>query len=131
MSLHFLMSYFGSQSSVSANTEKQIKKVFLKEFSKWRMKIPDELRNNIRQLDNEIKIDDGTQKDDEEKDWFLRAVVAKPETSESVAGLHGEHVMLLFDEASAIHRKIYEVVEGALTGENLSLIHISEPTRPY
>ena len=32
ISMHFMLSYFGAQGSVSANTETQIKDIFLKEF---------------------------------------------------------------------------------------------------
>lgn len=122
ISMHFMLSYFGAQGSVSANTETQIKDIFLKEFFIWQKKLPDYLQPNIEQLDDRIKIAG-------DKDWFLRAAVARPEKPEAVAGLHSDHVILIFDEASGIHDKIYEVAKGALTGENFVYFMISNGTR--
>lgn len=47
--------------------------------------------------------------------WFFEAIPWTRERSEAFAGLHAEHVMVLFDEASGIDDKIWEVAEGALT----------------
>lgn len=122
IALHFTLSYMGSQSAATANTEAQIKDIFLKEFAVWKRKLPDYLQNNIEQTDDRIRIAGY-------KDWFLRAVVARPEKPEAIAGLHAPYVLLLFDEASAIHQKIFEVAKGALTGENFVSFYISNGTR--
>lgn len=122
ISMHFMFSFFGAQGSISANTETQIKDIFLKEFFIWQKRLPDYLQGNIEQLDDRIKIAD-------DKDWFLRAAVARPEKPEAVAGLHSDHVILMFDEASGIHNKIFEVAKGALTGENFVYFMISNGTR--
>jgi phage terminase large subunit len=122
ISIHFMLSFFGAQGSVSANTETQIKDIFLKEFFIWKKKLPDYIQPNIEQLDDQIRIAG-------DKDWFLRAAVARPEKPEAVAGLHSEHVILIFDEASGIHDKIFEVAKGALTGENFVQFMISNGTR--
>lgn len=122
IALHFTLSYMGSQSAATANTEAQIKDIFLKEFAVWRRKLPEYLQGNIEQIDDRIKIAGM-------KDWFLRAVVARPEKPEAIAGLHAPYVLLIFDEASAIHGKIFEVAKGALTGENFVCLYISNGTR--
>lgn len=122
ISMHFMLSFFGAQGSVSANTETQIKDIFLKEFFIWQKRLPDYIQGNIEQLDDRIRIAD-------DKDWFLRAAVARPEKPEAVAGLHSDHVILIFDEASGIHNKIFEVAKGALTGENFVFFAISNGTR--
>jgi len=64
-----------------------------------------------------------------EKDWFLRARVGRPEKPEALAGLHGEFVLIIVDEASAIHSKVLEVMKGALTGANYIVMYDSNPTR--
>ena len=52
---------------------------------------------------------------------------------ESFAGLHnqGKRILVVFDEASAIHDLIWEVTEGALTDENTEIIWavFGNPTR--
>lgn len=122
ISLHFLICFFGSQIGVTANTEDQLKDIFLKELTKWKQKLPEYLGNNLEVLDDMVKVKG-------DKDWFLRARVARPEKPEALAGLHGEYILILVDEASAVHDKVYEVMKGALTGENFLVIYTSNPTR--
>ncbi len=47
--------------------------------------------------------------------WFISAVPWSEHNSEAFAGLHAEHVLVLFDEASAVSDVIWEVAEGAMT----------------
>ena len=122
ISLHFLTCFFGAQIGVTANTEDQLKDIFLKEVSKWRSKLPDFLKDNLEVLDDAVRVKG-------EKDWFLRARVARPEKPEALAGLHGEFILIIADEASAVHGNVFEVMKGALTGENYIVIYTSNPTR--
>lgn len=122
ISLHFLTCFFGSQIGVTANTEDQLKDIFLKELSLWRTRLKEELRENVEVMDDMVRIKD-------QRDWFLRARVARPEKPEALAGLHAPYVMLLVDEASAVHDNVFEVSKGALTGENWVVIYTSNPTR--
>ena len=69
VSIHFLICFFGSQIGVTANTEDQLKDIFLKEFSKWLFKMKQNpkaelLANNVEMLDDFVRITG-------EKDWFL------------------------------------------------------------
>jgi|GEM_PF-1312609 len=122
VSLHFLVCFFGSQIQITANTEQQLKDVFMKEVSIWHMKLPHYLRENIEILDDIIRIKGSD-------DWFLRARVARPEKPESLAGIHGKYVLQLIDEASGVHTKVTEIIKGSLTGENFIVIYTSNPTR--
>lgn len=122
VSLHFLICFFGAQIGATANTEQQLKDIFLKELYFWRDRLPNHLKNNIEVLDDLVRIVDT-------KDWFLRARVARQEKPEALAGLHGKYVLILADEASGIASMIFEVMKGALTGENFIVIYTSNPTR--
>jgi len=122
VSLHFLICFFGGQIGVTANTEDQLKDIFLKELSLWRLRLREEVRENIEVLDDVVRIK-------EQRDWFLRARVARPEKPEALAGLHAPYVLIMADEASAIHNNVFEVSKGALTGENWVVIYTSNPTR--
>jgi hypothetical protein len=59
-----------------------------------------------------------------EKTWRIDAIPWSKENSEAFAGLHnqGKRILLMFDEASAIDDKIYEVAEGALTDANTEIL---------
>lgn len=68
-----------------------------------------------------------------EKSWRMDFTPWSKENSEAFAGLHNKskRIVVIFDEASAIHDKIWEVVEGALTDEDTEIIWIAfgNPTR--
>lgn len=59
-----------------------------------------------------------------EKTWRVDAVPWSNNNTEAFAGLHneGSRVLLIFDEASAISDKIWEVSEGALTDANTEIL---------
>ena len=57
------------------------------------------------------------------------ARTARKNNSEALAGVHGSFVLYILDEASGIDQKIFEVIEGALTGERFLFVMCSNPTR--
>lgn len=64
---------------------------------------------------------------DAEKSWRADATPWSENNTEAFAGLHneGKRIVLIFDEASAIADKVWEVAEGALTDENTEIIWIA------
>lgn len=61
------------------------------------------------------------------EDWFASARTSnKPE---AMAGIHGEHVLLIFEEASGIPQEVFTTMEGAETDEGALKILISNPTK--
>lgn len=70
---------------------------------------------------------------DHEKNWRIDAVPWSEHNTEAFAGLHneGKRILLIFDEASAIANKIWEVAGGALTDAGTEIIWCAfgNPTR--
>lgn len=68
-----------------------------------------------------------------ERTWRIDQVPWSEEKTEAFAGLHnkGKRIILIFDEASAIPEKIWEVAEGALTDRKTEIIWLvsGNPTR--
>lgn len=68
-----------------------------------------------------------------EKNWRADFVPWSEHNTEAFAGLHnkGKRIILIFDEASAIADKVWEVAEGAMTDEGTEIIWIAfgNPTR--
>lgn len=122
IAIHFLWCFPGSQVGMTSNSEQQVEDIFMKEFYVWRGKLPEFMRNALIQTADHIRVEDS-------EDWFLRAQVARPERPEALAGLHGEFVLILVDEASGVADKVFEVMKGALTGENYIVVYFSNPTR--
>ncbi len=122
ISIHFLWCFYYSQIGATANTDTQLKEIFLKEFYWWKKRLPTSIQDQLEEQSDKIKVK-GT------KNWFLRARVAGKDNPEALAGLHGKYVLLFPDEASGIWDKVFEVMQGALTGENWLVIMTSNPTR--
>ena len=70
---------------------------------------------------------------DSEKTWRIDAIPWSENNTEAFAGLHnkGSRILVIFDEASAISDKIWEVTEGALSDEDTEIIWCAfgNPTR--
>jgi len=64
-----------------------------------------------------------------EKTSWAAARTARPENPEALQGLHCQNMMILVDESSGVHEKIFEVGEGALTTEGARIILTGNPTR--
>lgn len=63
------------------------------------------------------------------EDWFIAAIPWSENTSEAFAGLHERHVLVIYDEASAIPDAIWEVSEGAMTTARAMWFCYGNPTR--
>ena len=105
---------------VTANTGDQLKTKTIPEVSKWfRMAIN---AHWFKVGGESIRIVD----EEHAKTWRTDFLTWSLERPESFAGLHnrGKRIVVIFDEASAIPDKIWEVVEGALTDEDTEIIVI-------
>ena len=62
-----------------------------------------------------------------ENNWRLDRETWSENNTEAFAGLHnrGKRIVVIYDEASAIPSRIWEVTEGALTDENTEIIWIA------
>jgi hypothetical protein len=103
---------------VTANTENQLKTKTWAELAKW-------YRMCITRHWFELTATALFSKDpDHEKTWRIDMVAWSERNTEAFAGLHnqGSRILLVFDEASAIHDMIWEVSEGALTDSDTEII---------
>jgi hypothetical protein len=66
---------------------------------------------------------------DAQATWFAAAIPWSEHRPEAFQGTHARHVLVIFDEASAIADPIYEVVEGAMTGPEALWVQWGNPTR--
>jgi hypothetical protein len=111
----------------TANTEGQLRTKTAPEIGKWfRMAITSHW---FDVQTTSIKSKDPTRGES----WRMDFSPWSEHNTEAFAGLHnkGRIILLLFDEASKIADKVWEVAEGALTDENTVIIWIAygNPTR--
>lgn len=112
---------------VTANTEAQLKGKTWPELAKWHA------LSMTRELFKFTATAFFSADPAHEKNWRIDLVPWSENNTEAFAGLHneGRRLLLVFDEASAIPNKIWEVAEGALTDENTEIIWVTfgNPTR--
>ncbi len=106
---------------VTAGTEPQLRTKTWPEVSKWRrLSITEPW---FRCVATSLHSTDAKH----EKTWRADAMPWSEHNSEAFAGLHnkGKRIIVIFDEASAIHDKIWEVTTGALTDEGTEIIWLA------
>lgn len=113
---------------VTANTEPQLRTKTWPEVAKWhRLAIDRDLftctATALYSADPQ-----------HEKTWRFDAVTWSENNTEAFAGLHnkGKRLVVIFDEASGIADKVWEVTEGALTDEATEIVWavFGNPTAP-
>jgi 8-oxo-dGTP pyrophosphatase MutT (NUDIX family) len=113
---------------VTANTEPQLRTKTWPEVAKWhRLALDRDLFECTATALHAM--DPG-----HEKTWRIDAVTWSENNTEAFAGLHnaGKRILVVFDEASAIADKVWDVTEGALTDEGTEIIWavFGNPTVP-
>lgn len=121
--LWFLFTRKDAQIACTAPTTSQMHDVLWKECAKWIQRMPSELQSVYEWTTNYIRIVDNP------KVWFARAKTGRKESPEALAGVHGDHVLFLCDEASGIPDEVFNTAEWALTDRNSFVVMISNPTR--
>ncbi len=111
----------------TANTEGQLRTKTAPEIGKWfRMSLTSHWFD-VQTMS--IKSRDPSRTES----WRQDFIPWSEHNTEAFAGLHnkGKIILLLFDEASKIHDKVWEVAEGALTDEDTVIIWVvfGNPTR--
>ncbi len=113
--------------TVTANTKNQLTQKTWAELAKWH-------RNSVVAhmfTCNAMSLVSTDPK--REQTWRIDATPWSANNTEAVAGLHnqGKRLLLIFDEASAIDDKVWEVADGAQTDADTEIIWIvfGNPTR--
>lgn len=112
---------------ITANTDTQLRTKTSPEVAKWQ-------RLSITSDWLDVQSTSVSAKDAAHaKNWRADFVPWSEHNTEAFAGLHnkGKRIVLIFDEASAIADRVWEVAEGALTDEDTEIIWIAfgNPTR--
>lgn len=121
--LWFLFCYLDAQIPCTAPTENQMYDVLWKELAKWLKMMPEQIQGLYEWSNTYIRIKERPET------WFARAKTARKEAPEALAGVHGDYVMFVIDEASGVPEEIFNTAEGALTNKDILVIMISNPTR--
>ena len=103
----------------TAPTNRQLTDILLAELSKW-------LRGSL--VADEFQVfRDAIRHKEAPKEYWIRFISpsvksSKEEQAETLAGLHGEHILVAVDEASGVPDPVYIPLEGILTKEDIKLL---------
>ena len=120
---HFMSTRVDPQIVVTANTKPQLETKTWRELSKWT-----EMSQNSYWFKHTATSHYYTLDPAKEWTWRANAIPWNKDRSEAFAGTHDRAVLLLMDEASAIHNQIWEVAEGAMTTDECVHIAFGNPT---
>jgi hypothetical protein len=110
----------------TAPTARQLADVLWSELSKW-------LRKSLLAEEFVLQKDKMFHKESP-KEWWCRAVspsvkASKEEQAETLAGFHGDHLLIVADEASGIPDPVFIPLEGAMTQEDNRVLLIGNMTK--
>lgn len=118
-----MLTRYPQKSVCTAPTASQLYDALFAEVKHWVNKLPPVLRDLIDVLSDRIVLKSAPESS------FLSARTSSKERPEAMAGIHSEHVMLVFDEASAVEEVVFESAAGSMSGHNAITILIGNPTR--
>jgi phage terminase large subunit len=128
LALNFLVTRPYAKVIVTAPTNRQLRDVFLSEFCKW-------LRQSAVSEEFLVRRDAVLHKE-APKEWFLRLISpsvtsTKEDQAETLAGIHGDHLLIIADEASGIPDPVFTPLEGAMTQPDNKVLLIGNPTKNF
>ncbi|MEA1998331.1 MAG: hypothetical protein U9N61_03265, partial [Euryarchaeota archaeon] len=110
----------------TAPTARQLSDILWSEISKWlrQSKVADEFVLQKDKLFHKAA----------PKEWWCRAIspsvkASKEDQAETLAGLHGDHLLIIVDESSGVPDPVYIPLEGAMTQEDNMVLLIGNPTK--
>jgi hypothetical protein len=121
--LWYLYCHYLAQVNCTAPGQSQMYDVLWKEVSIWLNRMPRGVQSRFEWQAQYIRIKDHPEA------WFARARTARKDSPEALAGMHGEYILALVDEASGVDDAIFNTMEGSLTDHKPTIIMISNPTR--
>jgi hypothetical protein len=119
----------GAQGTVTANTVTQLETKTWAAIDKWTSLCI--TRHWFKVSTGAIRIVEGLFEGYGPRNWFCVAQTCREENSEAFAGQHAatSTSFYIFDEASAVPDKIFEVAEGGLTDGEPHIYAFGNPTR--
>ena len=125
MVCHQSITRFPQHCVATAPTRRQLEKALLKEVKLRFETLPELLRQFYKVRSSDILFTPAPE------DSFFAASTARPENPEALQGIHCDAgwVLLIADEASGVHEKIFESARGSMSGKRATTVLLSNPTR--
>lgn len=127
--IHFLMSTRrDTRGVVTASTQFQLEDKTWPELAKWTKLLIN--RHWFRWSATAFTF--AAYPEDQQKNYRFAAATVSEHNTEAFAGLHneGKTIAVIFDEASGVKGKVWEVAEGAMTDGEAFFLALGNPTLP-
>lgn len=119
----FMLTRYPQKTVCTAPTTAQLYNALMADTRGWIQQLPDALQELfiIGAESIELKAAPDTS--------FVSFRTSRPETPEALQGVHSDNVLLIVDEASGIHEKVFEAAQGSMSGHNAITILAGNPVR--
>lgn len=121
--LWYLLMRFPNKVVVTAPTSGQLFDALFAELKRWIGELPKPIQDLLTVKSDRVELTAAP------SEAFISARTSRAETPEALAGVHSDNVLLIVDEASGVHEKVYEAAAGSMSGHEATTILLSNPTR--
>lgn len=108
---------------IAAGSQQQLADTIQPEIAKWRLKLPDLLRDRLNVQKERVSIAGASD------ECFAVFRTASKDNPQALAGFHAKNLVFLIDEASAVAEIAFEVALGALSTPGAIVIMTGNPTK--
>jgi phage terminase large subunit len=119
----FMLTRYPQKTVCTAPTTAQLYDALMSETRKWIQELPQDLQVLFVISAESIELRSAPDTS------FVSFRTSRPETPEALQGVHAENVLLIVDEASGIHEKVFESAQGSMSGHNAITILAGNPVR--
>ncbi len=123
LTFYYLICYTDVRILITAPTSGQLHRVYRAELVKWWNGMNPMFKDFYEILSTKVFIKG------KRETQFVDLVTGTVENKESFAGLHGDKVVLMVDEASALPDEIFDTLYGTLSSGSTAFILVSNPVR--
>jgi hypothetical protein len=122
---HQMICRFPQHTVVTAPSRGQLEDALVKEVMTQFTKLPEPIRALFDVKKNRIELKNAPDES------FFSARTARAENPEALQGVHCDlgWVLLIADEASGVHEKIFEAAAGSMSGHRATTLLLSNPVR--
>lgn len=124
--LWFISTRFPVKIPTTAPTSHQLSDILWAELAKWHRSLSERLPDLGAQFEWSSEKFALRSHPNES---FAVARTSRPEKPEALQGFHADNLMFVIDEASGVPDNVFEVAEGALSGQGAYVLMCANPTR--
>lgn len=121
--IHFMVTRFPQKTVVTAPTQGQLFDALAAEVRHWISKLPPFIQELLTIKAERIELQSAPAQS------FIAYRTSRQEQPEALQGVHADNVLLVGDEASGIHDRIYQAAGGSLSTKGSIFILTGNPTK--